>query len=206
MNNEEPVVFVIDDDASIRRSLQRLLKSAGLAVECFESAQEYLLSAHRSRAGCIVLDVKMPGLSGFDLQEQLAATRENIPIIFLTGHGSIPQSVRAIKAGAVDFIEKPFDDAVLIESVNRALKTARADKLKSDEIKEIHARIHSLTPRERQVFAQVIHGKLNKQIAFDLGTVEKTIKVHRAQVMRKMKADSVAALVRMAEKAGAPEE
>ncbi len=205
MNNEEPVVFVIDDDASIRRSLQRLLRSAGLAVECFESAQEYLLSTHRSRAGCIVLDVKMPGISGFDLQDRLAATRENIPIIFLTGHGSIPQSVRAIKAGAVDFIEKPFDDAVLIESVNRALKTARADKLKTDEIKEIRARIHSLTPRERQVFAQVIHGKLNKQIAFDLGTVEKTIKVHRAQVMRKMKADSVAALVRMAEKAGAPE-
>ncbi|MEN6440133.1 MAG: response regulator transcription factor [Syntrophobacter sp.] len=202
MKNDESVVFVIDDDASIRRSLERLLKSVGLAVKCFESAGEFLNSAHDAGAGCIVLDVRMPGLSGFDLQDRLTALHQSIPIIFLTGHGSIPQSVRAMKAGAVDFIEKPFDNGVLIDAVNRALVTARDDKRKTDEINDIRTRFHSLTPRERQVLTQVVQGKINKQIAFDLGTVEKTIKVHRAHVMRKMKADSVAALVRMAEKAG----
>jgi FixJ family two-component response regulator len=202
MDEKEPVVFVVDDSGSVRKSLERLFRSAELKVECFESAQDFLNVKRHNGPSCIVLDVRMPGLSGFDLQEALGASGFIIPIIFLTGHGSVPQSVRAMKAGAVDFIEKPFEGEQLLDAVQKALEKDRLHRALENDIQQIKARVQSLTPREYQVFTHVIKGRLNKQIAFDLGTVEKTIKVHRAQVMRKMQVDSLAALVRMAEKAG----
>ncbi|MGC8494553.1 MAG: response regulator transcription factor [Syntrophobacteraceae bacterium] len=202
MDGREPVVFVVDDSVSVRKSLERLFRSVGLRVECFESAQDFLHGKRSNGPSCLVLDVRMPGLSGFDLQDALRADNLRIPIIFLTGHGTVPQSVRAMKAGAVDFIEKPFEDQLLLDAVQKAIERDRQERLVEDEIRQIKARIDSLTPREYQVLTEVIKGKLNKQIAFDLGTVEKTIKVHRGQVMRKMQVDSLAALVRMAEKAG----
>lgn len=202
MNQNEPIVFVVDDGISIRRSLERLMKSVGLRVETFASAQDFLSRERPVEPSCIILDVRMPGLSGFDLQDALAAVNFKIPIIFLTGHGNVPLTVRAMKAGAVDFIEKPFDDQVLLDAVRKALEKDRQDKEKEAEINEIRQRIQTLTSREYQVFTQVIQGKLNKQIAYDMGIVEKTIKVHRAQVMRKMQADSLASLIQMAGKAG----
>lgn len=202
MNQHEPIVFVVDDGISIRRSLERLMKSVGLRVETFASAQDFLSRERPVEPSCIILDVRMPGLSGFDLQDALAAVNFKIPIIFLTGHGNVPLTVRAMKAGAVDFIEKPFDDQVLLDAVRKALEKDRQDKEKEAEINEIRQRIQTLTSREYQVFTQVIQGKLNKQIAYDMGIVEKTIKVHRAQVMRKMQADSLASLIQMAGKAG----
>lgn len=202
MIGEEPIVFVVDDSPSVRRSLERLIKSVGLKAECFGSAQEYLKRGPHSGPSCMILDMRMPGLSGLELQEALAASSIRIPIIFLTGHANVPESVRAMKAGAVDFIEKPFDDTVLLEAVQKALAEDRGERAKEDELRTIRERMQLLTPREYQVFTLVIRGKLNKQIAYDLGTVEKTIKVHRAQVMKKMQADSVAALVRAAERIG----
>lgn len=202
MDEKEPVVFVVDDSGSVRKSLERLFRSAELKVECFESAQDFLNAKRHNGPSCIVLDVRMPGLSGFDLQDALGASGFLIPIIFLTGHGNVPQSVRAMKAGAVDFIEKPFEGEQLLDTVQKALEKDRLHRALENDIQQIKARVQSLTPREYQVFTHVIKGRLNKQIAFDLGTVEKTIKVHRAQVMRKMQVDSLAALVRMAEKAG----
>lgn len=202
MRKEEPIVFVIDDNSSIRQALERLIRSVSLKVKTFESAREFLSSGKYEGPSCIVLDVRMPGLSGFDLQEALISSKCDIPIIFLTGHGSIPQSVRAMKAGAVDFIEKPFDDSLLLDAIRKALDKASEARVNEAGIEMIRSRVRSLTPREHQVFTQVIRGRLNKQIAFDLGTVEKTIKVHRARVMQKMQAESVADLVRMAEKAG----
>lgn len=202
MDEKEPVVFVVDDSGSVRKSLERLFRSAELKVECFESAQDFLNAKRHNGPSCIVLDVRMPGLSGFDLQDALGASGFIIPIIFLTGHGNVPQSVRAMKAGAVDFIEKPFEGEQLLDAVQKALEKDRLHRALENDIRQIMARVQSLTPREYQVFTHVIKGRLNKQIAFDLGTVEKTIKVHRAQVMRKMQVDSLAALVRMAEKAG----
>jgi FixJ family two-component response regulator len=202
MEEKDPIVFIIDDDASVRRSVERLFKSVGLKVEVFASAQEFLMRERPDGPSCIVLDVRMPGLSGFELQDTLAAVNFRVPIIFLTGHGNIPLSVRAMKAGAVDFIEKPFDDQVLLDAVQRALEKDRQFRLKEAEIDEIRRRLESLTAREYEVLTHVVCGKLNKQIAYDLGIVEKTIKVHRAQVMRKMRADSLADLIRMAGKAG----
>jgi FixJ family two-component response regulator len=202
MIEKDPLVFIIDDDASVRRSVERLFKSVGLKVEIFASAQEFLNRERPDGPSCIVLDVRMPGLSGFDLQDTLAAVNFRVPIIFLTGHGNIPLSVRAMKAGAIDFIEKPFDDQVLLEAVQKALEKDRQFRLAEAEVDEIKRRLETLTTREYQVFTHVICGQLNKQIAYDLGIVEKTIKVHRAQVMRKMQADSLADLVRMAGKAG----
>jgi FixJ family two-component response regulator len=182
--------------------VERLFKSVGLKVEVFASAQEFLMRERPDGPSCIVLDVRMPGLSGFELQDTLAAVNFRVPIIFLTGHGNIPLSVRAMKAGAVDFIEKPFDDQVLLDAVQRALEKDRQFRLKEAEIDEIRRRLESLTAREYEVLTHVVCGKLNKQIAYDLGIVEKTIKVHRAQVMRKMQAESLADLIRMAGKAG----
>jgi len=202
MTEKEPLVFIIDDDASVRRSLERLFKSVGLKVEIFASAREFLKRERPDGPSCIVLDVRMPGLSGFDLQDTLAEANFRVPIIFLTGHGNIPLSVRAMKAGAMDFIEKPFEDQVLLEAVQRGLEKDRQFRLKEAEVDEIKRRMETLTAREYEVFTHVIRGKLNKQVAYDLGIVEKTIKVHRAQVMRKMRADSLADLIRMAGKAG----
>lgn len=200
-----PPVFVVDDDASIRRALTRLIKSAGYHVQAFGSAREFLESGcHHQGPSCVVLDVRMPGLSGLDLQRELEAASESLPIIFITGHGDIPMSVRAMKAGAVDFLPKPVKDADLLHSIEQALARAARERTERAELEAIQGLVDKLTPREHQVMTLVARGMLNKQIAFELGTVEKTIKVHRARVMQKMQAKSVAELVRLAEKIGIP--
>jgi FixJ family two-component response regulator len=203
MTSFDEIVFVVDDDDSVRTALKRLLKSAGHKVITFSSAEEFLDHDHRfDVCGCLVLDIRMPGLSGLELQDQMAAAGINIPIIFITGHGNVPASVRAMKAGAVDFLEKPFDDLALLDAIHRAIAKDTQAKQAQAKIKVINQRVSSLTPREKEVFTLVVTGMLNKQVAFELGTSEKTIKVHRARVMQKMFAESFADLVRLAEKAG----
>ena len=196
-------VFLVDDDASVRRALARLIKAAGHRVESFASAREFLDSdAHKDGPSCLVLDLQMPGLSGLDLQRELQALDTNLPIIFVTGHGDIPTSVRAMKAGAVDFLQKPVKDKDLLKAIEQSLARAASDQSEREEVVRIRKRLEQLTPREREVMALVVTGMLNKQIAFKLGTVEKTIKVHRARVMDKMRVHSVAELVRVAERVG----
>jgi FixJ family two-component response regulator len=202
MTEAEALVFVVDDDDSIRKALARLMRSVGLNVETFGSAAEFLAHGPHPGPACLILDVRMPGLSGLDLQKELAESGSTLSVIFMTGHGTIPMSVQAMKAGAVEFLEKPFDDQTLIDAIHEALKKNQQARQKKAELREIHERVNSLTPREREVFALVVTGKLNKQIAFELGTNEKTIKAHRARVMKKMQADSFADLVRLAVKAG----
>ena len=196
----EATVFVVDDDTSVRTALKRLIKSLGFKVKTFDSAQAFLKHGPHDGPACLVLDVRMPGMSGIELQEQLTSAGLGLPIIFITGHGNIPMSVKAMKAGAVDFIEKPFEDQKLIDAINIALKQNKKFRTEHAELKDLLRRVDSLTPREHEVFILVVSGMLNKQIAFDLGRSEKTIKVHRARVMDKMKAKSLADLVRMAEK------
>lgn len=195
-----PVVYVIDDDASVRKSLERLIRSAGLDVETFSSAQDFLSFNPLDRASCLVLDVKMPGITGLELQEKLTAVHRSIPIIFITGFGNIPTSVRAIKAGAVDFLEKPFEEKTLLDAIRRAINHHIQYRQGNSELLAIRKRSESLTNREREVFKLVVTGMLNKQIAFQLGITEKTIKVHRARVMQKMAVQSLADLVRLAER------
>ena len=202
MTKEEPIVFVVDDDVSVRNGLKRLIRSVGLEVETFASAEEFLDHDHPDKPSCLVLDVRMPGLSGLDLQEELAAQGLEMPIIFVTGHGDVRMSVRAMKAGAVDFLEKPFDDQDLLDAIQGAIERDRLAREEHAEVADILRRIESLTPREYEVFTLVITGMLNKQIAAELGASEKTIKVHRARVMQKMQVVSIAELVRLAEKAG----
>lgn len=199
---QDPIVFIVDDDESVRKSLARLITSVGLKVETFSSAIEFLKRDPYDGPACLVLDIRMPGLSGLDLQEELAKAQRTLSIVFITGHGNISMSVQAIKAGAVDFLEKPFEEQALLDAVNLAIQKDRLAKEKLAELREIQERVESLTPREREVFALVVTGMLNKQIAFEMGISEKTIKVHRARVMQKMQADSLADLVRMSEKAG----
>ena len=203
MKETEATVFVIDDDHSVREALKSLLKAVGLRVETFASAQEFLQCCSGS-PGCLVLDVRLPGFSGLDLQREMADANIHTPIIFITGYGDIPMTVHAMKAGAVEFLTKPFRDQDLLDAIHQALDRDAAARKERAETEELRIRFDSLTPREREVLGLVVTGLLNKQIAAQLGTSEITIKQHRHQVMQKMQADSLADLVRMAEKLGIP--
>ena len=198
----EFTVFVIDDDASVRKSLSRLLRSAGYTAETFASAEEFLGRDHFKGIGCLLLDVRMPGLSGMGLQEELSKADYHMPIIFITGHGDIPMSVEAMKKGAVDFLTKPFEGKELLQAVEKAIEKDTYARAQYDEILDIRRRIDLLTPRENEILGYIITGMLNKQIALKLDIAEKTVKVHRGRVMEKLCVDSVAELVRLAEKAG----
>jgi FixJ family two-component response regulator len=197
-----PCVFVVDDDASIRTALKRLFQSVGLRCETFSSAQSFLTHPLGDQIGCLVLDVRLPGLSGLDLQSELSKANIQIPIIFITGHGDVPMTVRAIKAGAVEFLTKPFHDQDLLDAVQQALNHDHLMRQQQAEISRLRQRLESLTPREHQVMGLVVFGFLNKQIAGQLGTSEKTVKVHRGQVMQKMETQSLPELVRIADKLG----
>jgi FixJ family two-component response regulator len=195
-------VFVIDDDPSVRKSLSRLLRSAGHAVETFASAEEFLAREHFDGIGCIILDVQMPGLSGMDLQVELSKAETSMPIVFITGHGDIPMSVEAMRKGAVHFLTKPFDGNDLLRAIGEAIQKDRKAKAERAEIHDLRNRLSLLTPREYEILRYVITGMLNKQIAFQLNIAEKTVKIHRGRVMEKLRVDSVAELVRLVEKAG----
>jgi FixJ family two-component response regulator len=200
MSDAKAIVFVVDDDPAVCVSMKRLIRSLGLDVQTFISAQEFLHAEHPDAPGCLVLDVRMPDLSGLDLQQELAKGNIDLPIIFVTGHADVPMSVRAMKAGAIEFLTKPFREQDLLEAIQHGIGRHRAAREQRAEIVELQQRRDSLTPREREVLALVVNGLLNKQIAGDLGASEKTIKIHRGQIMRKMKADSLADLVRMSER------
>lgn len=202
MAEPKAVVFVVDDDETVRKSLESLLRSAGLNVETFASAQEFLAVPRAAAPGCLVLDVRLPGLSGLELQERMAEAGVEIPIVFITGHGDIPMSVRAMKAGAVEFLTKPFSDQDLLDAVTQAIERDRDARGRRAESEELRARYEALTPREREVMELVASGLLNKQAAARLEISEATVKIHRGQVMQKMRADSLSDLVRMAEKLG----
>jgi FixJ family two-component response regulator len=202
MTDPDPIVFIVDDDLSVRRSTERLIRSAGFKVLTFTSAREFLASPRPEGPACLVLDVRMPGLSGMELQRELTQSGIHIPIIFITGHGDIPMSVRAMKAGAVEFLTKPFRSRSLLEAVGAAIETDRSANKARSETRELRQRYEQLTPREREVMALVVAGQLNKQVASELSTTERTIKFHRAHIMQKMGVESLADLVRMAEKLG----
>jgi FixJ family two-component response regulator len=202
MSEAVPTVFVIDDDASVRKGVARLLRIAGFVAETFTSAHEFLEHFPSDVRGCLVLDLAMPGLDGLQLQQALAERGSMLPIVFLTGRGDIPSSVRAMKQGAVDFLTKPVSKQDLLDAVRRAIERCAALRETWQQVADVEERVATLTPREREVLTHLLSGKLNKQIAADLGTVEYTIKVHRARVMRKMQAPTLAALIRLAERAG----
>jgi len=194
---QAPVVFVVDDDPSVRSSLKFLMSSVGLQVESFDSADALLQRKLPDSPSCLVLDVRLRGLSGLDFQRELAARNCHMPIIFITGHGDIPMSVRAMKAGAVEFLTKPFRDQDLLDAVRIALEKDRESRERKKEVSDLKERFNSLTPREQKVISMVVSGMLNKQIADQLGTAENTVKVHRSRAMEKMRAQSVAELVKM---------
>ncbi|MFZ0417170.1 MAG: response regulator transcription factor [Candidatus Sulfotelmatobacter sp.] len=204
MSEPPSIVFVLDDDASIRDAIRSLIRSVGLRVELFGSPREFLQAKRPDAPSCLVLDVRLPGESGLDLQRDLAEANIHIPIIFITGHGDIPMSVRAMKAGAVEFLTKPFRDQDLLDAIHVALDRDRVRRRREAETAMFRKRLESLTPRERQVLPLVVSGLLNKQVAAEIGTTEATVKVHRSQLMKKMGVDSLPELVRIAEKIGIP--
>jgi FixJ family two-component response regulator len=195
-----PIVYVLDDDASVREALSSLIRSVGLNVEIFSSAQEFLQRRRPEVPACLVLDVRLPGLSGLDLQRELATAKSSLPIIFITGHGDVPMSVHAMKAGAVEFLTKPFRDQELLDAIQQAIERDRELLKQRGEAAMLNARYQGLTPREREVMGLVVRGLLNKQIASELGTSEITVKIQRGQAMKKMQAQSVPELVRISEK------
>lgn len=200
MKSGNSMVYVVDDDPSVGTAIERLIRSAGHEARVFTSASDFLDSLDPDAPACLVLDVDMPTVSGLDLQEYLADKSIPLPIVFITGHGTVPMSVKAMKAGAVDFLPKPFSDADLLDAVRQALEADRRARREHEQVASLKGRLNTLTPREHEVFRLVVQGLLNKQIAFELGTAEKTVKVHRARVMAKMGAQSVAELVRFADK------
>jgi FixJ family two-component response regulator len=202
MSDDHPVVYVVDDDPSVRSALERLFTSVRHAVETFDSAQEFLERERADGPGCLVLDVRLPGLSGLDLQTELAKSDAGLPIVFITGHGDIPMSVRAIKAGAIDFLPKPFKNQDLLDAVAKAVDQHKRLRRDRAERRKIQGRVELLTNREREVLVHVVAGMMNKQIARRLGVTVATIKAHRGRAMQKMQVDSLAELVRMAERAG----
>jgi FixJ family two-component response regulator len=202
MSERDAVVFVVDDDAPMRESLENLIRSVGLRVELFASAREFLRSKHPDLPSCLVLDVRLPGLSGLDLQKQTGDVGIEIPIVFITGHGDIPMSVRAMKAGAVEFLTKPFRDQDLLDAIEQALEGDRIARDQRAALEELRSRFALLTSREREVMKGVVAGLLNKQIGAELGTSETTVKIHRHQVMEKMGARSLPELVRMVDRLG----
>ena len=206
LNVKEPgnqsCVFVVDDDASFRKSTELLVQSAGFNVQGFSSAEEFLRSRRPDVPSCLILDVRLPHLSGLDLQRQLFKTDADIPIIFITGHGDIPMTVQAMKSGAAEFLTKPFREQELLDAIRRAIDSDRAARLRRAELADLRRQYESLTPREREVMGRVVRGMLNKQIAGEIGTAEKTVKVHRGRIMQKMGAKSLADLVRTAERLG----
>jgi len=202
---EQSTVLVVDDDASVREALSDLFQSVGLMVEVYASAQEFLKNERPEGPGCLVLDVRLPGKSGLDFQQELSAANINLPIVFLTGHGDIPMSVRAMKAGAVEFLTKPFREQDLLDAVQTAIERDRVNREDQKLVTMLRQRFASLTPREQSILALVVAGRRNKQIAFEIGTSEVTVKVHRTNLMRKLQASSLADLIMMATKLGIPE-
>ncbi len=200
MSEPESMVFVVDDDPSIRRAIERLIRSVGLHVELFASPQEFLAKELPDVPSCIVLDIRLPGISGLEFQRQLAKSDIQTPIIFITAHGDIPMTVRAMKAGAVEFLTKPFRDQDLLDAIHLALQRDRSRRQQETDLAELRERYESLSPREREVVSMVVTGMLNKQIAAHIGTAENTVKVHRSRAMEKMRASSLADLVKMMER------
>ncbi len=200
MSEPESMVFVVDDDASVRRAIKRLISSVGPTVEVFGSAQEFLAATIPDVPSCLIVDIRLPGISGLDFQRQLTEANIHIPIVFITAHGDIPMTVRAMKAGAVEFLTKPFRDQDLLDAIQLALSKDRSRRQREAELRVLLERFASLTPREREVVRMVVSGMLNKQIAAEVGSTENTVKVHRSRAMEKMQAESLADLVKMIEK------